>query len=85
MKLVQVLGSASPRRRWLRLGEPEGNPAGEVLPRLGEAVRLSEGVLCLGEPGTAAKCCFPTVLYIVHDGFFERAPSTKEALYDFVE
>ena len=43
----------------LRLGEPKGSLAGEVLPRLGE------GVLCLGEPETAIRCCFPVVLYIV--------------------
>ena len=42
----------------LRLGELNGNPAGVVLPCLGEAVRLSEGVLRLVELRTSAKCCF---------------------------
>ena len=51
------------------LGKPEGNPASEVMPRLDEAVRLGEDVLCLGEPGIAARYCFLTVLYIVQDGF----------------
>ena len=46
-----------------RLGKPKGSLVGEVLPR------LSEGVLFLGEPEVTARCCFPTVLYIVHDGF----------------
>ena len=45
------------------LGEPEGSSTGEVLARLGEEK------FCLGEPGIVARCRFPTVLYIVQDGF----------------
>ena len=43
----------------LDLGEPEDSSTSEVLPH------LSEGVLRLGEPETAVKCCFSccTILY----------------------
>ena len=65
MKSVKILGSASPMQAHLRLGEPDGSLACEILPRLGE------GVLRLGEPGTIV--VFPTILYFVQDGFWKSS------------
>ena len=76
----------------LCLGEPEGDPTCEVLPRLGkeklylgEVVFLGEGVLCLGEPGIAAKCCFSCYILICAGWLFGKAPSTKGVLSGYVK
>ena len=76
----------------LRLGKPEGSPAGEVLSRLGKeklrigkVVRLSKGVLRLGKPEIAAKCCFSCCTVFCVGRLFGRAPSTKVALSGYVK
>ena len=56
----------------LRLGEPRGNPVGEVLPRLGEVVRLGECVILLGELRTASKCCFSCCTVLCVGWFLEE-------------
>ena len=79
MRFVHVLDSALPRRRWVHIGEPKGNPVGEVLPHLGE------GVLHLGEPKTAAKCYISCCTVFCVGWLFGRAPNTKGPLSGYVK
>ena len=64
----------------------------QVLPRLrkeklhlGEADRLAEGVLYLGEPLTAVKCYFSCCTVFCAGWLFGRAPSTKGALSGYMK